>query len=98
MAQSDNSASAGNRGTEGRVIPFPMAGQACRVRQTVERLMRANGNAADRFWKTTIAEERARMEAIGVSPAVIDEELRTFAKTVFARIHELHVEEARRGV
>lgn len=74
-----------------------MASRTCQVHETVERLMNENGSAADRYWKQTIAELRARMASLGIDRAVIDDELRAFARAVFARIHELHEEEAVRG-
>ena len=83
---------------DGSVVPFPMTGRAHQIRQTVDAVMNRNGNAADRYWKQTIAELRSGMAASGVDDHLIDQELRAFAKAVFARIHELHEEDAVKGV
>lgn len=81
-------------GSDGRVVPFPMTGRARQIRHTVEMVMNRNGNAADRYWKQTIAGLRSQMAGSGIDEDVIEQELRAFARAVFARIHELHEEDA----
>lgn len=72
------------------IIVFPMVSREGQIRDTVDALLRQNGPAADRYWKDAIARLRQQLQASGLSDEVVHEELRTFAKTVLARIHDLH--------
>ena len=97
MAEIENPQAPRSGRPDGSVIPFPMTRRGGQVRQTAETVMNTNGSAADRYWKRTIAGLRAQMASAGIDDDMIDSELRAFARAVFARIHELHEEDALRG-
>lgn len=70
------------------VIPFPAVSREGKIRHVASVLRRKHGRDADRYWRQTILVMRAQMQHAGIDPSTIDQELRAFAREVFARVPE----------
>lgn len=71
-----------------RIIPFPVTAQDSEVSAAAAALSRLHGEAANAFWRQTIARLRQQLSRNGVRPEESDVELRAFSAEVFARIRE----------
>lgn len=68
------------------LIPFPADRLEGRVRHVAGVLRGKHGREADRYWRQTALAMRAAYERSGIDPSLIDIEIRSFAREVFARI------------
>lgn len=70
------------------LIPFPMAAREGRIRVVASSLRRKHGREADRYWRQQVLVMRAQLQKAQIAPEVIEHELRSFAREVFARVPE----------
>lgn len=69
-----------------QVVPFPTCHREGRIRRVVSVLRGKHGREADRYWRQTVLVMRSQMQRAEIDPATIDQELRNFAREVFARL------------
>lgn len=75
----------------GTVVLFPLSWRHSLVRQTAARVLRQNGDQADKQWRLAVGRLRRDLSRLGfLSPDQIEDELHSFAVTVDAHIRQGH--------
>jgi hypothetical protein len=74
-----------------QIVAFPMTAQANEVRLAADALRALHGEAANAYWRQTIARLRRQLAEGGVDREDGERELRAFCNAVFARVRETGV-------
>ena len=69
------------------ILPFPLSRRIAKVRRVAEVLARKVGNARGAYWRTEIDRIWEKLEAAGIGPEVIDEQVAGFRSAVQSEIY-----------
>lgn len=73
----------------GTVVLFPLSWRHALVRQTAARVLKQNGDQADKLWRLAVGRLRRDLSALGfLSPDEIEDELHSFAVKVDEQIRQ----------